>query len=329
MKAITRRALLQTVGAGVCLAALPKPLATATDTSAAPTPKTLRPPNSAIYRFRIGDIEAAAILAGYMDSKPKPPPQATAEEYRAALEDEYVTNNLRLHFNVLLLQIGKENVLVDTGPGGKPKPPFDLVANLALLGLAPADITAVIITHAHFDHIGGLLDAEGRIVFHRAEHFCLPEEIDFWTAEKPDFSHFRMGEKAQASMIAGARRVFEKIQFTRISHDTRLPEGITSFLSPGHTPGHMTQKIESRGEALYHIADLAHHYAVQLPHPDWMAASDLDETLAAKTRRTVFTQLAATGSPVFGFHLPFPGVGHIRSRGTGFHWVPSSWDPAV
>ena len=288
-------------------------------------PPRVRQPNPAFFRFRIGDIEAAVLIAGFMEYKPAPPAEATAEEFLGALEAEYLSEKLRLHYNVLLLWSGRHVVLIDAGPGGPPVGPFALLANLARLGVEPKDVTHVVLTHAHFDHAGGLLDAKDRLVFPHAEHFCRPEEIDFWMAEHPDFSRLKM---KPAGLLAAARRTFTHVPFTRLGPDTRLPDGLTPIHSPGHTPGHLTLQVESRGESLYHIADLAHHYAVMLPHPDWSAASDIDPPLAARTRKAVFARLAAERRRVFGFHLPYPALGRLAVLPGGYRWIPETWDAA-
>lgn len=314
--------MLHQVCAGIGLAVLP---ATGRTQPTAEAPRQPLPPNSPVYRFRIGKIEAAVLLAGFLDYKPAPPPEAPAEAFRQALNAECLPGKLRLHYNVLLLRLGRHTVLIDAGPGGAQSATFGLNANLARLGVVPADITHVILTHAHFDHAGGLLDTDNRPVFPHAEHFCHPEEIAFWTAKQPDLSRLRM---KPAGLLAAARRTFDHVPFTRLGAETRLPEGLAVVHSPGHTPGHLTLQIESRGESLHHISDLIHHYAVMLPHPDWSAASDVDPALAATTRRSVLARLAAERRRVFGFHLPFPGLGRLADHGEGYRWVPESWDAA-
>ena len=331
MPFLSRRDMLRVAGLGAGLALLPRALRAATDSPAAgpactPTPRT---PNSAVYRFHIGAIEAAALVTGYLEGKPAQPfyaPQATAEEFRAAVADAGIAEKLRLHFNILLLRVGGEVVLIDAGPGGKQPAHFALVGLLAELGLKPANVSLVLLTHAHFDHIGGLLDADGRIAFPNARHLCMPEEIDYWTAAKPDFSRLRMNPDG---MVKAARRVFDVVPFERIGTATRLPDGITPLLAAGHTPGHMALRIASRGQTLHHIGDLTHHGALLVPHPDWTIASDCNEEQAAATRRAVFTQLAAEGTRVFGCHLPFPGLGRLITRGDGFRWQAEDWDAGV
>jgi glyoxylase-like metal-dependent hydrolase (beta-lactamase superfamily II) len=323
--------MLRVAGLGAGLALLPRALRaapeSAVDASAA-TPAR-RVANSAVYRFRIGAIEAAALVTGYLEGKPEQPfyaPQASAEEFRAALADAGIAGKLRLHFNILLLRVGSEVVLVDAGPGGRQPPHFAPPALLAELGHKPADVSLVLLTHAHFDHIGGLLDAEGRIAFPNARHLCMPEEIDYWTAAKPDFSRLRMKPDG---LVKAARRVFDVVPFERIGATTKLPDGIRPLLAPGHTPGHMALRIASGGETLFHIGDLTHHGALLVPHPDWTVASDCNEEQAAATRRAIFAQLAAEGTRVFGCHLPFPGLGRLIARGDGFRWQPEDWDAGV
>lgn len=323
MQSISRREMLRLAAAGAALAVLPRPtLRASASTASVPSGAS---PNAGIYRFRVGDFAAAALLTGFMNNVPAQPfvaPQATAEEFRSALAAASISGRFRLPFNVLLLQRGQEKILIDSGPGGKPAPGLDLLAHLTALGVAPTQITAVLLTHAHFDHLGGLLDEQDRVVFSQAEHFCMPEEIDFWTAKNPDFSRMRMGSK---SALAQARRVFEHVPFTRIGPNAKLPEGLTPLLAPGHTPGHMTVRVESQGESLYHIVDLTHYARLMLPHPEWTIASDVNEAQAAATRRRIFTDLAVSRTRVFGSHVPYPGLGGLRSIDTGFEWVPEDW----
>jgi len=312
--------MLRLAGLGAALAALPR---AATAGSALPPARAL--PNASRYRFGVGDFEATVFVTGFMDGTPAQPfvaPEATADEFRDGLAAASSNGKFRLPFPVLLLQRGRDNILIDAGPGGKAAPEFDLGAHLAQAGLAPGDITAVLLTHAHFDHLGGLLDEHDRPVFTGAEHFCLAGEIDFWMAAKPDLSRLLF---KPAPFVAQARRVFERVPFTRIKPSTKLPDGLTPVPAPGHTPGHMTVRIASRGETLHHIADLTHYARLMLPHPEWSIGSDVDPRQAAASRRSLCTRLAADRTRVFGSHLPFPGLGVLHARGGGFDWVPEDW----
>lgn len=331
MHTLTRRDLLKFMGAGACLAALPASSHGAEGKAPAATPT--RKANSAVYRFPIGDFEAVSITAGAWEM-PNPhgmfAPQASPEQFRQALDEEYLpADKVRLHFNVLLVRTGKENILIDAGFGGETAPHFDLTANLAEVGVKPSDISTVFLSHAHGDHMGGLLDAQGKPVFSKAEHFCSAEEQGFWTSAKPDFSTSRSDEKTRSGGIAAARRTFDGIKFTTLKPGTKVPEGVTPLLAAGHTPGHLNFLFESKGQKMHHIVDLAHHFAIMMPHPDWTVGFDINESMAAATRKATFARLAAEGTPTFGYHLPFPALGRIKTRGDGFRWVPSTWEPGV
>jgi glyoxylase-like metal-dependent hydrolase (beta-lactamase superfamily II) len=101
--------------------------------------------------------------------------------------------------------------------------------------------------------------------------------------------------------------------------------GITSMLASGHTPGHMGYRLESDGQSLVLIGDMANHYVWSLAHPDWEVRFDMDKSAAAATRRTVLGMLAADRTPFIGYHMPFPAMGYAEVRGDGFHYVPASY----
>jgi glyoxylase-like metal-dependent hydrolase (beta-lactamase superfamily II) len=320
MHHLTRREMLRWTGLGGLLALAPRSFAAAESGAAAGAHPT--DANASSYRFRIGDFEAVSIVTGFLDIMPDRPPGLAAEAFEAAVAELDYRAPLRLPYNVLLLRRGPETILIDSGPGPKPSTPYDLHTSLRRHGVTPDSVTHVFLTHAHFDHLGGLIDDHDRVVFPRAEHFCLAPEIEFWTAPKPDFSKLRLNPEG---MLALARRVFAAVPFTRLSSTTPLPDGITPILSPGHTPGHMTLEIQSKGETLYHISDLSHHAAL-LAHPEWPVISDTVPEQAIATRQRIFATLADRGTRTFGFHLPFPGLGRLKRQGTGFRWVPERWD---
>jgi len=329
---ISRRSLLKFAGAGAALAALPGVLRSSSEAPAA-SPALAKKTNCTVYRFALGDWEALSFAAGIWDiAQPHPmfAPQATAAAFAESLDTECLTTaQFRLYFNVLLLRSGKHTLLVDTGFGPSAKSPFNLPENLAAVGVAPESVTGIFLTHAHSDHMGGLQDAAGKPAFPKAELFCTAEEKAFWTDSTPDFSKSAMDAGSRDGMIANARKLFDTLPFTLIRQGTVLPDGVQAILAPGHTGGHMTLRFESKGQMLYHMADIAHHHAVMLPHPDWTVAFDANPEQAAATRKQVLARLAGEKIPVFGYHMPVPGLGRIRAAGEGYRWVPRTWDPAL
>lgn len=298
--------------------------------TAGPLPSsTVSLSNAAIYRFRIGQNDAFAIQCGAMVTSPAQPffaAEASPDEFAAALRDATLTGSLRLPYNVLLLRWNGEYVLIDTGEpggGGRQSPLLD---HLQTLGVAPDNISHVVLTHAHFDHCGGLLDPAGRPIFSRASHHVFKVEADFWTAHDPDVSKMRLPAD---EMIRVARRVFANIDFQYSTPGRDVIPGIAVFHSPGHTPGHMTLRLTDGTSTLYHVADLCHHAPFLMEHASWSIGSDVDPALAVHTRKTVFQKLADARERVFGFHLPFPGLGRVVQSGAGFRWVQEDWIPGV
>lgn len=340
---VSRRQLLRGLGlAGATAALLPRGHARAEQVAPAPTlPTTVTPPPAlAVYRFGIGDFEAISISDGFFTARaplqPTWAPQAKTGELEAALQEAFLpTDRLELAFNVLLVRTGREVVLVDTGSGALAGPTAGrLLPGLTAAGVRPEEITAVILTHAHTDHFGGLLDAAGQPTFSRAQHFVSAPEFDFWTAPAPDLSASRVDAELKKRSVAGAQRHLLTLrdQFKRVGpgEPGMLPEGFEGILSPGHTPGHLPLRIRSGGQELVHLADAVHHYAVMIPHPEWTVAFDTNEAQAAASRRALLERAAAERTRLFGYHLPFPGVGHVRAeegRG-GFRWVPEPWSQA-
>jgi glyoxylase-like metal-dependent hydrolase (beta-lactamase superfamily II) len=95
--------------------------------------------------------------------------------------------------------------------------------------------------------------------------------------------------------------------------------------APGHTPGHSLFRVTQDNESLLVIGDAVHVWALQFPRPDWTMAYDTKPSEAISTRRKLFKQAASERTTLMGFHMPFPGIGYVRSSGGGFEWVPKPW----
>jgi glyoxylase-like metal-dependent hydrolase (beta-lactamase superfamily II) len=119
------------------------------------------------------------------------------------------------------------------------------------------------------------------------------------------------------------RPLNDKISF--LDDGGSVSSGITALASHGHTPGHMGYMLESEGASLMLIADLANHYVWSLAYPDWEVRFDMDKAMAAAARRKVLGMLAADRVPFIGYHMPFPALGYVETRGDGFQYVPSSY----
>ena len=121
----------------------------------------------------------------------------------------------------------------------------------------------------------------------------------------------------------GVRPVAEKMTF--IDDGGSVASGITGMNAFGHTPGHMAYMLESEGQQLMLTADLANHYVWSLAYPDWEVKFDMDKAMAAEARRRVLGMLAADKTPFIGYHMPFPAMGFIEAKDSGFRFVPASY----
>jgi glyoxylase-like metal-dependent hydrolase (beta-lactamase superfamily II) len=237
-----------------------------------------------------------------------------------------------VHFNVLMFKVGSEVWLVDAGNGPRtPDAGGDgmLLATLARLGIQPADVGGIIISHMHGDHIDGLLTREGEVAFTNAKFFVNKTERDFWK-DNPDLSKTNLDPGWKQGMIAGTQKVLALLEKTNrvqlVGDNDEVTTGVRVRKTGGHTPGHQTVEIERAGRKFVMLADAVHHYVMSFRRPEWHVRFDYDAQVGANTRRKVLDQIAGDRSLVMCYHTPWPGVGHVRARDGAFDWLPVAWE---
>ncbi|HEY1935228.1 MAG TPA: MBL fold metallo-hydrolase [Acetobacteraceae bacterium] len=233
----------------------------------------------------------------------------------------------RLSVNMFLLHTPDRLVLVDAGCGSAMGPTVGLLAaNLAVMGVDPGEVDTVLSTHLHPDHVGGLVDAEGRAVFPNAELVVHAAEPRFWGDDavlaKLSDQDRQFMELARATMRAYGNRMRE------ITGGEVLP-GITAIPEPGHTPGHTGYLLASGGDSLLIWGDVVHLPGVQFARPDAGMGFDVDGAQAIATRRRIFDMAATDRLRVAGMHLDFPAFGHVAREGAGYAFIPEMWTPVV
>jgi glyoxylase-like metal-dependent hydrolase (beta-lactamase superfamily II) len=319
---MNRRALLKRTGVAAVAAISPFP------TLFSEPPKQLNA-NTGFFRFKVGDLQLWAVTDGHGLFKPAQPifaPGIHPDDINNILKDNFLAEGaVDVAFNVLVLQKDNELILFDTGCGANFGPDAGkLPDNLRNAGIDPADITAILLTHGHPDHIGGLLDKGGNRVFSQAAVYIAAPEFDFWMKGEPDFSKSKFPDKnatAAWAKLARTNLAAYKDRLHLFNDGDVLFGCIRTRVVPGHTPGHTITEIFSGNEILLHMGDTSHDHVILLTHPEWGVGFDTDFDQAAAARKKVLAELAERRVAVFAFHLPWPGLGHIRRKDAGFEWV--------
>lgn len=280
------------------------------------------------YRFAVGDFECLAVSDGALVSEPPELPgpilfaNATPAEVDAAVVESGGSTPWTTwteQITCLLIDTGWQRILVDTGAGALDPGTGQLTQNLAAAGVTPPDIDVVILTHGHPDHLGGLVDPHGSLVFPTARVLLSSAEWTFWTAgEAERVLPAEMG----AFFVEFARRTLAALRHSLelVDGDGEPCTGVRYLPAPGHTPGHLVVEVSSRGERLLILGDLILH-PLHVVHPEWHCVVDADPVLVMQTRRAFFSTAADEACVVHACHFPFPGLGQVGATGSGYSWT--------
>ena len=312
---VSRRSLLA-LGAGLGVsAALGGP-------ALARAPKVGTQP-SYFYRFGLGSAEVTVVSDGPL---PLGPPKGTFigvpdDELKKMLTDNFLSpDNVVVEQNSPIVNMGDKLVLFDTGMGtSKAFGPTTgrQQKSMAEAGIKPEDIDAVVFTHAHIDHIGGIVDASGKVLFPNAQFYIAQSDFDYWTDEK------KM-DGALKDFVVHARKnllpVRDRLVFYKDGQEF-LP-GVQALAAPGHTVGHHIFMVTSDGKSFAFLGDLTHHQVLLMEKPRMQFSYDTDPNQAAESRVKMLDMLAANKIAVMSYHYPWPGYGHVVKTGEGFHYLP-------
>ncbi len=275
------------------------------------------------YRFNVGNAEVTVVSDGALTlGDPKGTFTGVPDgEMRKMLSDNFLSpTNVVLEQNSPIVNMGDKLVLFDTGLGstkGFGPTTGRQQTSMKQAGIKPEDVDAVVFSHAHPDHVGGVIDDNGKPLFPNAQYYIAQSDLEFWTDEG------KMNGPLK-DFIATARKnllpVRDRIVFYKDGQEF-LP-GIQAMAAPGHTVGHTIFMITSEGKSFAYLADLSHHPILLLEKPRMEFSYDTDPKQAVQSRVKTLDMLAANKIAVLPYHYPWPGIGHVVKTGDGFHYIP-------
>jgi glyoxylase-like metal-dependent hydrolase (beta-lactamase superfamily II) len=284
-----------------------------------------------MLKWQIGDVTVTRVVEMEIpipyDGPSKFLKEASPDALRAMpwLFPHFVTPEgaLKLSFHALLVEAPGLKLVVDTCVGNdKPRRELgmealhtDFLEQCTKAGFGRDEVDAVVCTHLHVDHVGwNTMLENGKWVptFPKARYLIGRKEHEHWSNEKNDAANLEiLADSVTPIFEAGLAHMVEMNH--RISPQIRLTP------TAGHTPGHVSVVIESKGKTAVITGDMMHHPS-QIAHPEWCPDVDVDKSASIATRRAMLKDWADQPILVIGTHFSAPTAGHVRRDGNTYRF---------
>ncbi|RCW81282.1 MBL fold metallo-hydrolase [Phyllobacterium bourgognense] len=302
---------------GGLLGGAPAPALAATQDTAK-TPVSVTP----LAQIRIGRFTVTALTDGYADMPYDYFPGRAAAEVEQAAIAQFTArpSGVRFLFNQYLVEDGERRILIDAGPAGSIGQTGELPQALGALGLQRDQIDAVIVTHMHQDHMGGLI-VGGKNNYPKAELYIDRRDVTHWTdpakrSGAPDYL------QTSFHMAGEVVRLYPKLQ--AIDGEREIVRGVSIVDLTGHTPGHIGVRVEDGGQSLIMVSDMI----FPVVHPgatDVFFLFEQDPAAAKAMRDSFFPRAASEGALIAATHMPFPGLGRVVADRGQMRWQVADW----
>ena len=284
------------------------------------------------YRRAVGDLLVTALYDGYINLAPSLFHGLEADALQRLITakfQEQTADGVPTAVTAYLIDNGDSVTLLNAGGSQSPVATMgEIMSSLQASGYSADDVTAVLLTHMHFDHVCGLVKPDGTAAFPNATVYVSEQESGFWLNAETA-RNAPEGSRAFFAIVAGSVAPYKaRGAFKTFAEGEVLP-GIRALATPGHTPGHTSFLIDLGGEALLLWGDIVHSHALQFRYPEISNDFDSDQAQAVTTRQELFKTAAKEGWLIAGDHLPFPGFGHLRTESQGYEWVPVEYSQNI
>lgn len=288
---------------------------------------TVKQSKPGFFRQQIGDLLVTALYDGFLNMPSSLFHGLEAEEMQSFTSQNCPAQKpegLLTDITTFLVDNGSELILIDAG-GDKWRGPSmgGMLESMNAAGYSPERVSAILLTHLHFDHVCGLSNSECRPAFPNAKVYASKDECRFWLTPQPQLIATKDNRHFFHIATRAVAPYRNKRAFIEFQDGSEVRSGIIAMLTPGHTPGHTSYLLRSGNEHLLLWGDIVYSQALQFAHPQVSNDYDTDRAQAAATRKFLFKKVVQEGWLVGGSHLPFPGFGHLTEQDPGgYCWAP-------